>query len=190
MHIETERLFLREILPTDECGLFELESDPRVHTYLGENPVIGIGQVRDIIKMIRRQYAELGIGRLAIIDKSTNAFIGWAGLKLVKEKTNNQINFYDLGYRIIQKHWGKGIATEASHATLTYGFNKLNLAEIYGMCEVGNQGSKNVLQKSGLRFIETFEYKGRQHNWFRLTKNEWEHENTAHQYSTEGQGYA
>ncbi len=36
---ETERLLLREILPTDIEGMFELDSDEEVHRYLGNNPV-------------------------------------------------------------------------------------------------------------------------------------------------------
>jgi hypothetical protein len=35
---ETERLILREILPTDIDGLFELDFDPEVHKYLGNKP--------------------------------------------------------------------------------------------------------------------------------------------------------
>lgn len=36
---ETERLILREILPTDVDGFFELDSDPEVHLYQGNKPV-------------------------------------------------------------------------------------------------------------------------------------------------------
>ena len=138
--IETERLVLREILPTDENGLFELDSNPNVHTYLGNNPVENIEQIREVITMIRQQYIDNGIGRWAIIDKETNDFIGWTGLKFVTETTNNHINFYDLGYRLIERYWGKGIATETTKATLKYAFEKLNLTEIYGICDIGNVG--------------------------------------------------
>ena len=171
--IETERLVLREILPTDENGLFELDSNPNVHTYLGNNPVDNIEQIREVIAMIRKQYIDNGIGRWAIIDKNTNDFIGWTGLKFVTETTNNQINFYDLGYRLIEKYWGKGIATETTKATLKYAFEKLNLTEVYGMCDVGNMASKNVLEKTGLKFIETFDLDGIAHNWFKITNDEW-----------------
>ena len=171
--IETERLLLREILSTDEKGLFELDSNPKVHTYLGNNAVENMGQIREVIKKIRQQYIDNGIGRWAIIDKETNDFIGWTGLKFVTEITNNHINFYDLGYRLIEKYWGKGIATETTKATLKYAFEKLNLTEIFGMCDIGNASSKNVLEKTGLKFIETFDFDGRKHNWLRITKDEW-----------------
>ena len=34
-HIETDRLILREIRLTDLDGMFELDSNPDVHKYLG-----------------------------------------------------------------------------------------------------------------------------------------------------------
>lgn len=171
--IETERLILREILPIDEKGLFELDSNPNVHTYLGNNPVENIDQIREVIKMIRQQYIDNGIGRWAIIDKQTNDFIGWTGLKFETETINNHRQYYDLGYRLIEKYWGKGIATEATKATLKYAFDELNLTEIYAICDIGNIASKNVLEKSGLKIIETFELDGIKHLWFRISKDEW-----------------
>jgi ribosomal-protein-alanine N-acetyltransferase len=139
--IKTERLILRKILPSDEAGLFELDSNPDVHNYLGKNQVTDTEQIKMAIKIIRQQYVDHGIGRLAIIEKITNEFIGWAELKLVKDKTNNYIDYYDVGYRLIQKYWGKGIATETTLSTLEYGFNNLNEKEIYGMCDIENRGS-------------------------------------------------
>lgn len=173
IYIETERLILREILPSDELGFFELDSNPAVHKYLGGKPVQNIEQIKTVIKNIRQQYIENGIGRVAIIDKKTNEFIGWTGLKLVRENTNNHIDFYDVGYRLIKKYWGKGIATETTKATLKYAFEILDLKEIYGMCDIGNLGSANVLEKTGLKFIETFDFDGIEHKWYKITKDEW-----------------
>lgn len=173
MYIETERLILREILPTDELGLFELDSNPKVHTYLGEKPVQNMEQIRTVIRNIRQQYIENGIGRIGIIDKNTNEFIGWTGLKFVREIINNHVDFYDLGYRLIEKYWGKGIATETTMATLKYAFEILNLEEIFGMCDSRNLGSANVLEKTGLQFIETFDYNRIEHKWYKITKSEW-----------------
>ena len=65
--IETERLILREILPADKAEMFELDSDPEVHKYLGNMPVKDIDQVRDVIQFIRQQYIHNEIGRFAII---------------------------------------------------------------------------------------------------------------------------
>ena len=166
--IETERFFLREILPTDVDGLFELDSDADVHRYLGNKPVENKNQIIDVISFIRQQYIDNGIGRWAIIDKETNGFIGWAGLKLITEETNNHIDFYDLGYRLIKKYWNKGIGTEVALATLKYAFNKLNLTELYAMADCDNVGSNKILKKIGFDFIETFNLDGTPHNWYKI----------------------
>jgi len=170
---ETERLILREILPADEDGLFQLDSDPEVHKYLGNNPIKNIEQSRDAIKRIRQQYIDNGIGRWAIIEKSTNSFVGWTGLKLMKELTNNHIEHYDLGYRLIKKYWGKGFATETVRPSLDYGFDNLKQDNIYAMTHIDNLASRNILEKSGLKFIETFDLNGIKKNWFKITKEEW-----------------
>ena len=64
---ETERLILRELLPTDAEGMFEMDGDPEVHLYLGNNPVKSIEQSEADIEFIRKQYIEKCIGRWAVI---------------------------------------------------------------------------------------------------------------------------
>jgi [ribosomal protein S5]-alanine N-acetyltransferase len=47
--IETERLLLREMLPEDAAGMFELDSDPEVLKYIGTQPLTDIQQSRDVM---------------------------------------------------------------------------------------------------------------------------------------------
>lgn len=108
-HIETERLILRELRPSDEESWFEMDSNDEVHRYLGNKPVTSIEQIRAASQSIRQQYEENGIGRWAVIEKSSGNFIGWSGLKLIKEYENKHINFYDVGYRLHPKYWGKAM---------------------------------------------------------------------------------
>jgi|MGYP000735870297 [ribosomal protein S5]-alanine N-acetyltransferase len=172
--VETKRLILREILPTDIDGLFELDSDPEVHKYLGNKPIKDKTQIVDIINFIRQQYIDNGIGRWAIIDKKTNDFIGWTGLKLVTELTNNHQNYYELGYRLIKRYWGQGIATETALASLKFAFDKLKTDEVYAIADCTNNGSNKILQKVGLQFIETFDHNGIKHNWYKINRTEFE----------------
>lgn len=170
---ETNRLILREVLPEDEDGFYELDSDPEVHKYIGSEPIDTIEQARETIRFIRQQYIDNGIGRWAIIEKSTNNFIGWTGLKLIRKEINNHINYYDLGYRLLKKYWGNGFATEAASASLNYGFNKLALMEVYADANIENVASNNVLTKVGLRFVETFEKEGIINNWYQIKRIDW-----------------
>ena len=150
--------------------LFAIDSDPEVHIYLGNNPVENIEKIDDNIKFIRKQYVDNGIGRWAVIEKSTNNFIGWAGLKLIRELTNNHIDYYELGYRLNKSYWGKGFATESAKASLQYGFNTLNLNKIYAIADSKNVASRNVIEKIGLKYIETFTNNDTDHDWFEIHK--------------------
>ena len=170
VHLETDRLILRDLEPTDAAGMFALDSDPAVHRYLGNKPLTNIQQSVEVIEMVRAQYRTNGIGRWAVIEKATGAFVGWAGLKRETE-LHKPMEYMDLGYRLRPPFWGKGYATEAAKACLQYGFEKLGLREINAAADVANAASNRVLIKLGFRHLETFKYEGEDINWYALDPN-------------------
>lgn len=99
--METNRLILREIVPSDLEALFELDSDPEVHKYLGNKPVKTIKESQKYIDSLQQQYIERGIGRWTVVLKETQEFIGWSGLRLNTEfPMNGFTNYYDVGYHL------------------------------------------------------------------------------------------
>jgi ribosomal-protein-alanine N-acetyltransferase len=166
--IETKRLIIREIDLNDKQGMFELDSDPDVHKYLDEPIVYTIEESINKIKNVQQQYINNGVGRWAIIEKSTNEFLGWAGLKLEEPKFFHPTKYYDIGYRLIKKYWGKGYATEASRASLLYGIENLNIKEIYADVDSNNFASKKVLEKIGLKYLKTFDDNGFNVDWYKM----------------------
>ncbi|MCT4698110.1 GNAT family N-acetyltransferase [Tenacibaculum haliotis] len=172
-HLETDRLILREIRKTDINGMFELDSDEKVHKYLGKKPINTILQAEENIQFIHQQYKELGIGRFACIEKATGQFIGWSGLKHntgEKEKLNGHKDFVDIGYRFIPRFWRKGYASETAFACLKFGFKEMNYDTIYGAADIENVGSNKILRKIGLQFVNQFNYKEVKVNWYELKK--------------------
>jgi ribosomal-protein-alanine N-acetyltransferase len=165
--LESSRLYFRPLIAADDIHLFELDSNPEVHTYLGKKPVTDIQQVRDVIVNIQEQYRKNGVGRMATIIKETGEFIGWAGLKIEPE-VNGYKNFYDLGYRFMPRYWGKGYATEAAKAFIDYGFNVLKLEKINAYADFDNYASRKVLEKAGLQYVEDFEYEGDKEVWYEI----------------------
>ncbi len=173
-HIETERLILRELRLTDLDGMFELDSDPEVHKYLGNKPVKTKAESQKILQSVLNQYEERGIGRWAAIEKVSGEFIGWSGIRLNTEyNMNGYAKYYDVGYRFIKRYWGKGYATESGRAAVNYAFNTLNLSELYATTEINNQASHKALLKIGLSYIEDFYFEAEdlQLRWYNI-KNE------------------
>lgn len=172
MKIETQRLILRKLEEEDAERMFRMDSDPEVMKYLG-TPVKNREESKEIIRMIQKQYEENGVGRLAVIEKESGLFIGWCGLKLLKEPVNGYVETLDLGYRFIPEFWGKGYAWEAAKASLDYGFNELQANSIYAFADAGNTGSNYILTKLGFENTGKFEDSGVQCLWYELKREKY-----------------
>lgn len=166
--IETKRLILRELLPSDDEGMFRLDSNPNVHEFLGNKPVVSIEESQKYIDFIRKQYVENGIGRYAVILKETNEFIGWCGIKFITEFENNHVNFYEIGYRFIEDYWGYGFGYESAKAWLDYGFKTLKIKTIYASAHIENMGSRRILEKIGMQQKNEFDSEGIKCIWYEL----------------------
>ena len=53
IHLEIERLILRDLIATDVDGLFELDSNPNVYIYLENNPAENIDPIRELTKQYK-----------------------------------------------------------------------------------------------------------------------------------------
>lgn len=166
--LETNRLLLREIRLSDADAFFAMDSNPNVHHYLWNKPTQKIEETIELIEFIKKQYLDYGIGRFAIISKETNEFIGWAGLKFNTELVNSKTNFYDIGYRLDEKFWGKGFASEASFAWLYYAFDTLKIKTLEAAAHADNASSNRILQKIGMQMTEHYLEDGVSWNWYQL----------------------
>ena len=148
--------------------MFEMDSNPNVHRFVGKKPVKHIDESRAYIETIQGQYKKYGIDRWAVVLKETNEFIGWSGIKLITNEINKHQNFYEIGYRFIEKHWGKGYATEAGKAFVAYAFNEMKVEALYAYADEGNENSRKILEKLGLRYVNSFEYEEELEVWYEL----------------------
>jgi len=166
--LETDRLILRELKFSDAESFFSMDSNPKVHQYLWNKPVQKIEEAIEVIAFVRKQYVDKGIGRFAMISKETNEFIGWAGLKYNTEMVNNKTNFYDIGYRLDERFWEKGYASEATFAWLKYAFETMNIKTIEASAHAHNIASNRILQKIGMQMTEQYLEDGVYWNWYQL----------------------
>jgi RimJ/RimL family protein N-acetyltransferase len=166
--LETDRLILRELRLSDADAFFAMDSNPNVHSYLWNKPVQKMEETIEVIAFVRKQYIDNGIGRFAMVLKETNEFVGWAGIKYNTEVLNNKINFYDIGYRLDEKFWGKGYASEATLAWLNYAFETMNIKTMEAAAHIDNIASNKILQNIGMRMTEQYIDGGATWNWYEL----------------------
>ena len=166
--IETERLLLREITLDDKEDLFKLHSHPDVQLYTGEPVVESMEEMKKAIESRIVNYKKYGYGRWATFLKDGMQFVGWAGLAYLPE-----FDEIDLGYRFMPEYWGLGIATEASHAILAYGFDSLKIKKIIAIAFKENIASIRVMEKVGMEFdkFAPYELGSVDASWYWCDKN-------------------
>lgn len=155
--LNSSRLSIRKLALADASGLFEMDSDPEVHRYLGTLPLTQLSEAEAVIRLIQQQYKDYGIGRWAVVDRTTDEFLGWTGFKWITGPVNDHTDFYDFGYRFKRNKWGKGYALEAGKLALNYGVKQLGLRPVFGMTHVENNASRKILEKLGFTFVELFQ---------------------------------
>lgn len=152
--LETERTLLRNLVEEDAENLFELNLDPEVLKYTGDHPFQSIAEAKLFLEQYD-QYSKYGVGRLAVVNKKTDTFIGWCGLKFSPDS-----NEYDIGFRFSKEYWNKGYATETAKKCLEYGFNELKIEIILGRAMTANKASIKVLENLEMTFKQYFDFDG------------------------------
>ena len=150
--LQTERLLLRELNPDDAENFYKLNLNPNVIKYTGNSAFKDIDEAKEFLENYQ-DYKLNGFGRWAVIEKSTNEFLGWCGLKYDKN-----LDETDIGFRFFEEHWNKGLATESAKACINFGFENLNLKSIVGRAMSENIASIKVLEKIGLKFEKEFDF--------------------------------
>lgn len=143
--METLRLAMREIVPSDFDDLYRLDRDPRVMKYITGKPATR-EETHAAIRRVTRNYRLYpDLGAWYTVRRDTRKFIGWFSLKYAGKSPDVEI-----GYRLLPEAWGQGFATEGATAMYHYGFDDLGLHRIIGVTEPGNKASQRVLMKAGL----------------------------------------
>ena len=163
---ESSRLLFREFTLNDVQLLFDLNSNPNVIKYVHEPAPTIENTTAALENIILPQYELYNHGRWAVHLKSNEEFIGWCGLKYIKD-----LDEIDLGYRFKEEHWRKGYATEAAKATIDHGFQTLHLKRIVAKALPENIGSLKVMQNCKMNYVGTRTEDGLLLEIFELVRN-------------------
>ena len=153
--LQTPRLQLRPFTVADAPAMLRLGADPAVMRYIGSAPMQAEAEALAYLQSHPlRDYQRTGFGRLAIVLPESDEIIGFCGLKWVDE-----INGFDLGYRLLPLYWGQGLAVEAGLAVLADACRRSiccpqgqRQKQIFGLVHPENLGSIRVLEKLGFAY--------------------------------------
>ena len=146
--LETQRLVMRKMLPSDSDDMFEYASQKEVTRYLLWNPHISPSETRMYLFSLKREYSKGRHKEWALIDKNSSKMIGTCGFTNID--IDNGVG--ELGYVINPKYQKMGLAPEAAKKLLSLGFDYLGLERIEIKYMIDNTPSLAVAKKIGMTF--------------------------------------
>lgn len=149
--IETARLRLRPFSPDDLDNLYQrVYSDPAVMRFLPGGVPRSREETAAVLESFINHWEEHGFGVWAVWLREGGDFIGQCGLQFIPHT-----DVVELLYAFGPEYWGNGYATEATHASLRYGFEEHHLGWVVALSHPDNFASRRVMLKIGMRFGET-----------------------------------
>ena len=104
----------------------------------------------------------------ATIYKPEGRYIGQCGVYPRFGTVGPMAGEGTLGIYLARPYWGKGLATEAGQAFVTFGFKELGLSRIVSVVEMGNNASVRIMKKLGFTLVRTEINPGRSFQHFEL----------------------
>jgi ribosomal-protein-alanine N-acetyltransferase len=145
--IETSRLALRDIKPSDAKDLFAFMSDEETLKNNLMSPHKKIAETDKLIKTLTKQYDRKREMRWGVTIKGSDTIIGITGYYNI-----HPMDFQtEVGCLLAKQHWSGGIMTEALAAILTFGFEKMVFNRVTAFIRPDNIGAIRMVEKVGFQ---------------------------------------
>jgi [ribosomal protein S5]-alanine N-acetyltransferase len=160
--LETDRLMLRTWMLDDSKAALQIWGNAKVMQYVGK-PFENVEAARQALENAIAAQNKYGVCLWAVVEKRSGRVVGCCGFHPFE-------NDLELAYHFIPQVWGKGYATEAAQACLSYGFGKLNTAKIVAFTHPDNIPSYRVLEKLGMKYKGLVEIEGSEEKKYELNR--------------------
>lgn len=146
--INTNRLLLRAMSVKDAVDMYEYAGLPKVTEYLLWAPHDNLKYTKNYLKSVESSYKKGEFFDWGIELIQTGKLIGTCGIANMDLPNSTA----EIGYVINPAFWGKGYASEALKAVISYCFENLNFNRVEAKYLLGNNASRRVMEKCGMRF--------------------------------------
>lgn len=171
MILETERLYLREMIQSDFNSLCKiLQDEETMYAYEG---AFSDEEAQEWLDRQISRYQKWGFGLWAVVLKETDEMIGQCGLTMQPWKDREVL---EIGYLLQRRYWHKGYAIEAARACREYAFETLKSEEVCSIIRDTNTASQNVAVRNDMIVADSWikHYRGVDMLHYRyVVKNGW-----------------
>ena len=156
--IYTDRLCLRVPTPRDAELLYGLSADAEVMRGLGKGPVSAVADVRATIEEAVEGWKTDGLGMFVLETTETDRrVVGQAGLMIFDTRGWTPSTYAkagshaqpELGWALMQEHWGRGYATEAAAAIRDWAWECRHIDRLVSLIAPDNVRSQRVAERLG-----------------------------------------
>lgn len=149
--METQRLFLRELLPEDYDALYAVLADSNIMQHYPYT--FDSARVKGWIARNQERYQTDGFGLWAVCLKHSREVIGDCGLTL--QSIDGRI-LPEIGYHLRRDQQRKGYAREAAAAVRDWAFSHTAFDALYSYCKDTNLPSRRTAAAIGMRFLKAY----------------------------------
>jgi len=148
--IKTNRFILTKITAADSDKYFRLSNNEKVMKFVTGHALNRQESDEMLGRILKENDTDTYFGRYLIEEKKNGALVGVAKLEAYGEEV-------EIGYRIMEEFWGKGVATEIAKALLIFAIRKFQPPAVVAFVNVENTASIRVLEKAGMSNLERIE---------------------------------
>lgn len=153
----TNRLVLRTWQVDDSARFYAVMNTPAVMRWLGG---VQTHEQWDAAKARLDDYQrDYGHTFWIVENRDSRELLGFCGLKRVNAPGAGPITGeMEIGWRIRESAWGRGIAKEAAIAALDLAFDKFDAPHVVALTVAGNEGSWGLMKRLGMTRRAEFDY--------------------------------
>jgi len=154
---ETARLRLRDWQDEDETRFYTIMNTPAVMQHLGG--VQTVGEWNAAFTRISGFTRDFGHTFWIVEDKASGEILGFCGLKRVNAPGAGELTGTpEIGWRLRESAWGKGIAKEAAIAALDLAFGRFGYGRVIAMTIPPNRNSSGLMERLGMQRREDLDF--------------------------------
>jgi ribosomal-protein-alanine N-acetyltransferase len=144
LELESDRLFLRQLLDSDDIRIFQLRSDDRINKYIKRDKAVDVAQAREFIAKIKSVNKEGNSIYWVICFRDDPTLIGTICLWNFSQENMSA----EVGYEMLPDYQGHGYVDEALKTVMSYGFKTIGLQSIEAHTHKDNAKSSKLLERN------------------------------------------